>query len=238
VILCLDSGNSRLKVGLGGRGDWRERASLARGDGSGLRALLAQWPRPQRAFGCNVAGADAARGIEGALSESGVALTWVAAAREAAGVRSLYDDPSQLGADRWAALLGARAAHAGACLVVNCGTATTIDVLDAAGVFQGGLILPGLSLMRSSLGSATAQLRPAPGQVTALPRNTDDAIASGCIAATAGAVLRMFAHIAGQATPLCLLCGGAAEALEPHLGLPLRRIDTLVLDGLARFAEG
>ncbi len=114
-----------------------------------------------------------------------------AAAASAGGVVNGYDNPAQLGADRWAALIGARGLHAGPALVVMAGTATTVDCLDAQGVFRGGLILPGLDLMRRSLARNTAGLPEACGGYRVLPTNTDDAIVSGCIAATVGAIERM-----------------------------------------------
>ncbi len=119
------------------------------------------------------------------------------------------------------------------------GTATTIDFLDANGVFRGGLILPGLALMRHSLASGTAGLPLAQGTHHPLPLDTDDAIVSGALEATAGAIERMARHLSadvhGDAAAQqlsCLLSGGAAGALLPHLDLPTRHIEHLVLEGL------
>ena len=152
---------------------------------------------------------------------------------EQCGVKNGYQDPAQLGADRWAGLIGAHRLHEGACLVVNAGTATTIDVLDAGGVFQGGVILPGVYLMRRALAGNTAQLLLTAGEYKALPRNTADAIASGCLLASAAAIERMFVRVSGQSGAVCLLSGGAADSLSPLLDIPLLRIDNLVLEGLA-----
>jgi type III pantothenate kinase len=141
-----------------------------------------------------------------------------------------------LGADRWAALIGARALHHGDCLVVLCGTATTIDLLTADGHFQGGLILPGLAMMRDALASGTADLPAAPGRFAELPRNTFDAIASGAVQATVGAIERMFRQLDAARDPLCLISGGAAGAVPPRLTFAHRAVDSLVLEGLARYA--
>jgi type III pantothenate kinase len=238
MILCLDVGNTRIKAGIGGPGGWHAQAAFDLADIAGLRQQLQLWPRPPRALGCNVAGANAGRDIEASIGELGMAVEWIVPSGEQLGVRNSYERPAQLGADRWAALIGARGLHDGACLVVSCGTATTIDVLDAVGVFQGGLILPGLGLMRSALTAATAQLPAAAGKYVPLPRNTGDAIVSGSIEATAGAIARMFPRIACQSAAICLLSGGDADALAPHLQLPVRRVDYLVLEGLARIAAG
>lgn len=230
MMLCLDCGNTRLKWGLSEHGQWLERGAVALTGIDRLRQVLASLPHPQRAIVCNVAGAAMAKSIAAAVT---MPLLWVTSRAEQCGVKNSYEDPAQLGADRWAALIGARRLHQGDCLVVNAGTATTVDVLDAEGIFQGGLIVPGVHLMRSSLAGNTAQLPLAAGACKTLPRNTADAIASGCLIATAATIERMFAGLAGRSGAVCLLSGGAAAGFAPLLDIPLRRIDNLVLEGLA-----
>ena len=236
ALLCLDRGNTRLKWGLHANGAWLAQGVLA--DVAELPAALAALPRPQRAFACNVAGAAAQAAIEAALARLQLPLAWCRSEAAACGVKNGYAEPAQLGADRWAALVGARALCPAACLVVNAGTATTIDVLDAVGRFRGGLILPGIALMRAALAGNTAQLPGAGGVFRPLPDNTADAIASGCVQATLGAMERMFAPLAAEPAALCLLSGGAAAELTPGLNLPWRMVDNLVLEGLARIGAG
>ena len=118
--------------------------------------------------------------------------------------------------------------------VVSLGTATTADVLDGAGVFQGGVILPGLDLMRSSLARDTAQLPLADGRFDPLPRRTVDAIVSGCLHAQLGAIERMFRLVEAETGAVCLLNGGAAGSLAP-LRTPLRQ---LARPGLRRQIPG
>ena len=147
---------------------------------------------------------------------------------------SRYERPEQLGPDRWAALVAARALHGGPCLVVNAGTATTADVLSEMGEFLGGAILPGVELMRFVLHEHTGRLPIQEGDFRDTPRNTVDAIETGCRHAQAGAVERMH-RIAGR-DALCLVSGGAGEALAKQLPFPCRYVENLVLDGLARIA--
>jgi len=234
TLLCLDCGNTRLKWGLNEHGRWLAQGALPLAEIDQLPSVLATLPRPRRALACNVAGEWAGHAIEVVAATLAVPLLWAGSRTEQCGVKNSYEDPERLGADRWAALVGARAQHRGACLVVNAGTATTIDMLDAVGVFQGGLILPGIDLMRAALAGNTAQLPLAAGEFKALPRNTEDAIVSGCLQATAGAIERMFAQLADQPGAVCLLSGGAAENLAPLLGIPCLGSDNLVLQGLAR----
>jgi type III pantothenate kinase len=233
MILCLDAGNTRLKYGLFDGSAWRGQGALQHDALDELISGLAA--RPTRIVACNVAGDAVRQCIEALAAGLALPLDWLTGTAAACGVRNGYDTPQQLGADRWAALIGARALHSGACVVVMAGTATTIDTLDDSGLFRGGLILPGLSLMRAALARNTADLPDAAGNYRTQPTNTDDAIVSGAIHATLGAIERMRAALAADA--LCLLSGGASVELAPHLDRPHRLIDNLVLEGLARYSR-
>jgi type III pantothenate kinase len=233
MILCLDAGNTRLKFGLRDGPDWALREALDYDDFDSLPRRLPD--APTRIVACNVAGDLARRRIEDLAARMCVTLDWLQSSPLACGVSNGYDTPGQLGADRWAALIGARALHADACLVVMAGTATTIDALDAQGRFRGGLILPGLTMMRSALARNTAGLPDACGYYRQLATNTDDAIVSGALHATLGAIERVRSTLEAGAT--CLLSGGAAVELAPFVVTPCRSIDNLVLEGLARFSR-
>ena len=197
-----------------------------------------RWTDVARDLDCCVAGPAVEAAIEAAFAARGLAVCWVRAESFAHGVCNRYEQPGRLGADRWAALVAARQRATGACLVVCAGTATTIDWLDAAGNFRGGLILPGLHLMFSALERGTAQLPHARGVFRDEPRNTMDAIVSGCLHAQAGAIERMYSRVAAEdPNALCLLTGGTARRLTPHLDIPSRIEATLILDGLRLYAD-
>ncbi|HEX4943372.1 MAG TPA: type III pantothenate kinase, partial [Usitatibacteraceae bacterium] len=163
----------------------------------------------------------------------------IASQREQLGVTSGYRDAAQLGTDRWAALIAAHHAAAVHQLVVNAGTALTVDALRADGFFMGGLIVPGPALMRRSLDGGTAQLRLTEGVFDPFPKSTPDAITTGSLQAAVGAIERMrAAMIAGGFAPQGLvLSGGAAPALAPQLPMPFTLNDNLVLDGLVLIAR-
>lgn len=230
MIVCIDSGNSRIKWGLYEHDAWRERASVAHGELSQLTALVERTPPPRRVMLANVAGETALLALLHALTPWAAVIHEVRSTAAAGGVVNGYANPASLGVDRWCALIGAHGLHAGPCVVVMAGTATTIDTLDADGRFRGGLILPGLELMRRSLARDTAGLPLAAGEYAAYPRRTDDAITTGCLEAQAGAIERAVAR-SGAGT-VCLLSGGAAVAIGEHLGIACRHVDNLVLDGL------
>lgn len=235
MIIAIDAGNSRIKWGVHDGRQWLDHGTMATADIAFLSEAADEWPDKARVVVCNVAGRTVAAQIESLVQAYGKPVFLYATA-ESCGVRSNYDNPVQLGADRWAALIGARARRAAATLVVCAGTATTVDLMGADGVFQGGLILPGFNLMRSALASNTAQLPLAEGVFRTTPCNTLDAIFTGCLHAQLGAIERMFALLADQPEALCLVTGGGAETLVRHLPVPCQRADHLILDGLVRYA--
>ncbi len=236
MIVAIDAGNSRIKWGVHDGAQWRDNGVLATADVAYLTEVTDEWPASAPIVVCNVAGTSVAQALHAQLATRHRQLTFLHASSAAAGIRNGYTCPTQLGADRWAALIGARALHSATCLVVSAGTATTVDWLDADGLFRGGLILPGAALMRAALATGTAQLPLAEGKPSSQPRSTVDAIASGCHFAQLGAIERAFAAIADQPGALCLLTGGSARDLFADLKIPCRLVENLILDGLVRFA--
>lgn len=230
-MLLLDAGNSRLKWALVRDEQWLARGALESVQATALSHALAQHPAPQRVLASNVAGPAVGREIEAACAGWGCKVEFISAQRAQCGVRNGYQEPAQLGSDRWAALIAAWERQHAPCLVVNCGTATTVDALTADGEFSGGLILPGLEMMRRSLAAGTAQLDEVPGSWEAFPRTTANAIYSGAIQATAGAIERQHALL-GVMDAVCLLAGGGAGEVVAHLGVPAVQVDELVLRGL------
>ncbi|MDP2870539.1 type III pantothenate kinase [Methyloversatilis sp.] len=230
--LLIDAGNSRIKWAWSdaGRPGAVSAVDLATFD---VATLAHAWQVATAAHYTCVAGDAVDAAIRRALP-SGCAAHRVFAGPSACGIANLYDQPARLGADRWAALIGARALHAGPLVVATAGTATTIDALDADDRFIGGYILPGLRLMLESLARHTADLPHAAGHAADWPRNTDDAIHNACTDAQAALIERIGEQLGPQAT--VLLSGGAASAIAPRLRCAHQRVDDLVLHGLARLA--
>lgn len=235
MIVCLDSGNTRIKWGVHDGIEWLAQGAVAQADVGQLSRLVAEWPQPEKVVLANVAGAEAGGRIREQLA------AWLPVFHEArsefrrCGVTNLYKYPERLGIDRWCALLGARAQVSAAVVVVMAGTATTIDTLDADGNFLGGVIMPGVGLMLRSLAHGTAALPFAEGEYAANPRCTDDAIVSGVIEAQTGAIERIFSRLADPAA-CCLLSGGYAEQLAGHLVIRHRLTHNLPLEGLRHLA--
>ena len=235
-FLAIDAGNTRIKWGLrGGDGGWLATGAVATLDHDALRA---QWesvgPRPTVAIVSNVAGDAAGAGIASVLAAMAIRIRWHAASATCGDVINGYQQPGRLGPDRWAALIGARARHRGACVVANCGTATTIDALAPSGEFIGGVIAPGVELMRAALATRVPALQGNPGRFVFFPANTADAIASGAVYAAAGAIVgvaRRLEEWTGTA-PRIVLTGGAAVQVAPQLAGTIEIVEHLVLEGL------
>jgi type III pantothenate kinase len=119
-------------------------------------------------------------------------------------------------------------------LVVMVGTAVTVDALDAAGRFLGGLILPGFGLMLRALEMGTAGLKAPTGEAVDFPTNTSDALMSGGSDAIAGAVERVHRRLLARTgqQPALIMTGGAAVKLSPITDLAFETVDTLIFEGL------
>jgi type III pantothenate kinase len=241
MILAIDAGNSRVKWGWHDGQDWTSIATVSLIDFAAssdhVNPFSVTHEDPERIIISNVAGEGAHQLLVNWTSIFDVEPLWLRAETERCGVRNLYERPEQLGPDRWAALIAARALHHGSALVVNAGTATTVDMLSADGRFLGGAILPGVELMRFVLHEHTGRLPLDTGNYRDAPRKTSDAIETGCRHAQAGAVERLYRVLRDlELNPLCIVAGGAGRALVDQLAMPRRYVENLVLDGLAQIA--
>ncbi len=250
AYLLIDIGNTFLKWGTYSRGTPGARALAHERTIASGRVLLEEismvtkeWrrqPLPEAVVISNVAGTAVVNPVLRALEvwPGAPEAHWIVSRAEQCGVKNGYLNPAALGCDRWAALIGARALLGErAALVVVCGTATTMDLLTADGHFLGGGIMPGLGLMVRALHQNTATLPDAQGDYVDYPRQTVDAIASGCMHAQAGAVERLFfLHKRHHPDLRCILSGGAARTLGPRLTIDFAYHEHLVLEGLYQIA--
>jgi len=153
------------------------------------------------------------------------------------GVHNAYQHPEKLGVDRWLALVAVRNHYPIPACIVDCGTAITVDLIDADGKHQGGLISPGLTLMKKSLAEGTEALQFHETNYIAGPANfTEAAIYSGTLSAAVGLIEHVLTK---QSNAMQLiLTGGDAEIIATQLAIkPI--VDTdLVLRGLAIVVEG
>lgn len=242
MILLVDVGNSRLKWACA-EGTRLVETGVAEHAGEGLAGCLeelAKVKKPRRVVVSNVAGEASGAVLTGwTLGRWGLTPELVVARETLCGVRNAYTEPGRLGPDRWAALIGAWSRYRGAACVVDCGTAVTIDVLDGEGTHLGGLILPGIEMMRAALVAGTRGVRPVgEAEVALLARNTAGAVIGGTLYALVAAVDRIAEDVAAETgeSPALVITGGDAKVLLPLLAGPWTHQPELVLQGLAVIA--
>lgn len=153
------------------------------------------------------------------------------------GLRMLYDDPSEVGSDRVADIVATRATYGAPAIVVDLGTTTNFEVIDASGAFAGGIIAPGVELGARSLFQAAARLPMielrAPRQV--IGRNTRAAMQSGVVLGEAARIDGLLDAIMAELScePPVVLTGNGAEVMATLLHHDASVDDTLCLRGLA-----
>jgi len=154
-------------------------------------------------------------------------------------VINAYPDPTQYGVDRWAALLGARTlTHQPVC-IIDAGTAITVDLVGADGRHKGGLIMPGLQMMREALMRGTAGIDQTSGNIRVFADNTADAVSSGTLHMLRAAIIDICssaANVLGNNMKI-IITGGMSEPIVSLAGMPDMQIEpNLVLLGLRAVA--
>lgn len=247
--LLMDVGNSRLKWGVLDSGGIRRTGHIPQQKirNEGLAALTHKLPRDvDTVFASNVAGTSFATRISGVVGmHCECDVHFARTERTACGVTNSYRQPRRMGVDRWVAMIGAWAEFQSPCLVVDAGTAVTIDALDDSGQHLGGQILPGVTLMAEALASSTSDvpntsrrsIKAATG-MEIFANNTGGAVAHGALNAVVGAVerARRVMQDDGLAPALILTGGDASRILKSLSDQPIHR-PHLVLQGLAQLLE-
>lgn len=151
-----------------------------------------------------------------------------------AGVTNSYADPSAMGVDRWCAMVAAFNAVGRSVVVVDAGSALTIDWVDDSGKHRGGYIIPGLNTMYESLVKKTGRVRfnKAVSLSINLGCSTDEAVNSGVASAMLGAVKVAIERAEAESQVAVMLTGGDACALSSVFPEQCVLHDTLVMDGL------
>lgn len=239
AILECDVGNTRCK--------WRvlsEEKILRSGQFVHRQGFddLVLTPKVDRARVVSVASPNVLERLTRRLREAGLKVEIATSNAVACGVVNGYEVPSRLGVDRWLAIIAGYKQVQKPVLIVDAGTALTVDFVDAAGLHLGGYILPGATLMRSSLLSSTEGVRfdmSQREQSLGWGRNTCVAVDAGVLAAQVGVVV-VAAYEANRQLGrdfAILLTGGDAEIIKTHLpndiGHKVELVPGLVLDGLA-----
>ena len=247
--LLLDVGNTRIKWGMfdGGRIYKTGHIAQSKVREQGLGVLTSRLPHSAEVvFASNVAGPTFATRLSGVVGvHCDCDVHFARSEREACGVRNAYRQPRRMGVDRWVAMIGAWAEFKSSCVVVDAGTAVTIDAIDGDGQHLGGEIYPGVVLMTEALAASTNDIPAVSGRIPAAASgldifgdSTSKAVQAGCWNAIVGAVDRAIKTLRSNAyRPKLILTGGDASRMLTALGTePLHR-PNLVLQGLVRMLE-
>jgi type III pantothenate kinase len=246
-MLLIDVGNSRIKWATVRNGLWLQQGHVAIDQ---VKCLAQQWQglSPSQVVGCCVAGQAVMNELETLVQLSfALSIAWLRVTSTCCGVLNHYKNSGQngeydttLGTDRWAALIAVHHRYSGHRVVVNVGTAMTVDALTAKGEFLGGMILPGIRLMQVALNTHTARLPYAAGQYDPFPKTTNDAIYTGILTAlssTIDTLAKRLIEYCGSLDVQCIISGGDAELVSPYLSYPYQVVDELVLQGLTIIAQ-
>jgi type III pantothenate kinase len=252
--LVADVGNSRIKWGLCADGRVEKMASLPPDDPDGWRARLVKWqvdgPKRWLVAGVQPATCDC---LAEWLRESGHEVSLLGSARQLP-LQVALEQPEQVGIDRLLTALAAndRVKRRVSRLIVDAGSAVTVDWVDELGVFRGGAIFPGCHLMAKALHDYTALLPlvkidwtnpPLPGESTLA------AIKAGVFWAAAGGIKALVRRLAASTRmasraaafpepPTVFLTGGDAKLLAPVLDTDTILWPEMTLEGIRIAAEG
>lgn len=241
--LLLDIGNSRMKWVQQSPDDWQGGAIDIDQDSLAveLDRHWSSWKRPEKLVVSSVAANDINQ-----ILRQWVSLHWAIEAHfvtsppEQFGLANRYEDPAQLGCDRWLAMLAAMQISAPPLCVIACGTAVTLDVINKDREFCGGLIFPGLHLLRQGLVTGTAAIGTIETKVSEVPAlNTAQGAGSGTLLGLVGAI-RFIMDVYEQkfgSNMVFMITGGDAELIQSHLQRDCIVEPELTLKGLALLAQ-
>lgn len=248
----IEAGNTRIKWQIGPKGEakalaWNEKSKWAQ-----QLALSAAQSRPvSRIVIASVAPEPLRYWLAETLAAhyAEVPVQWIKSRARCCGVKLAYPDVSQFGVDRFCALIAARHRCPNqAVVVINAGTAVTIDYMASSGQHEGGLIMPSLAAMKAGLNQLAPNLSNCwggkPSAVRAeigwLATNTADALQLGSrwmlVSALSQTLQAIYEHVAPS--PLAVIVGGGDAAdLQSMLGPVAQVVEHLALEGVKILAR-
>ncbi len=242
MILLADVGNSRIKWVTYEDGIFIQDGLFHYRSQEWIDSASHQWinlPRPARVLIVSVAGPEASSALTKWIMKNwAIEAEFVTATATACGVKNAYAEPGRLGADRWVAMIAARALTQQTCYVVDCGTALTIDAIAANGQHLGGVIVPGIQLMRQALYRETQQILSEQGEFCLFGKSTRDCVWGGTIYAVAATIDGITDRMMATVGPgIRFLTGGGAEMISAYLLGKFQLQPNLVFYGLRLIAE-
>lgn len=243
LILVVDVGNSFVKWGINNGHHWLVKQQV---DYIEIETLVKQWKKYANidyVVASSVSNQLITRQLNAIFTAFNYKTHWIVSRSYQCGIKNNYKFHQQLGSDRWAAMIAAWNKFHNSCVVVNVGTAMTVDVISSEGLFLGGYIVPGPFLQLQSLATST-QIQISVDAVVSnpeiFPTTTSTAMHNGifiALSAMIEKVIQLFYKHQGYHPQNCVLSGGGARFIRDHIDFPVTEIDNLVLEGLVVIAH-
>ncbi len=238
MILEVDAGNTRIKWRLLGGNGGVVQSSEAVKSCYELSDIATEHEKLDHIRVSSVRGEAFGQALSAwAQQRWGLAAEFALSKKCCAGVNNSYSNVSAMGVDRWLGMLAAYNDAMSACCIINCGTAITLDIVDASGQHVGGYIVPGFNTMRVALLRHTKEiglqehaqwLSPKPGH------NTEQAVNNGILAMVLGFVANTQALCGLSSAQLQrYVTGGDGQLISQFIETPHQLVPDLVLNGLA-----
>lgn len=241
--LLLDAGNTRTKWAIADSNSDQllDRGAFDRGAHVSSIAQLSHFDIDSAWVSCVASEHVLADLKQGVKEHFSLSLNEAIVEQEATGMLNNYADLARLGVDRWVAALGARSIYPqGALIVVDAGTAVTIDLVSSDNRFEGGVILPGFVTMHDALLGRTAGIRSEFHQVTSvIGRNTSECVNAGAQFGLIGAIEKVVSEMgksailnADDGEPQILVMGGDAKAIIDGTSMKVELQSDMIFNGL------
>jgi type III pantothenate kinase len=171
--------------------------------------------------------------------DKGIEVSWVKTPSRGLGIQVGYDEPEQLGVDRFLAMAAAYDMCKRDCVVIDAGSAVTMDAVDVQGNHLGGVIIPGQKMMREALGMSPGISSVAGSDAGVFGKRTADGVTSGCLNAVQGGIRAILSQMKAELddSVVVFATGGDASLVVESVGKEVRLCQNLVLDGLRLFAD-
>lgn len=237
-MLLIDVGNSRLKWAVNDGESYTRQGAEFYKQTDLNRCCEIQFSaiaKEESVYISCVAGAEVKNTIAAWFNANwGVMVNFVMTRDQCLGLKNGYSKMQSLGVDRWYAMLGAWVKYKTGFCLIDCGTAVTLDVVDSQGQHLGGLIMPGLELMRSSLANNTDAINTVEGKVVTLAGSTEDGVASGSYWLLAAGVESLFIQYQSEISTdlVCVVTGGNGKQIADGFKCQYCYEPDLVLDGM------
>jgi type III pantothenate kinase len=233
MILCIDAGNSRVKWRLTDSGKMlAQGAQLTSEVVEGKNIDFSDIKSLHEVRIASVAGEKIVEQLQQQMHQQFSVPVRLAAVSATLGELSCaYEDPQTLGVDRWLAIAAAHRQYQEPVMVIDAGSAITIDIVGPGGQHVGGYIAPGLRLMHDALWDNTSDVRVVGSGAEQLwlpGKNTQQAVNKGCLLAAVSTI----ESLASQFPVRIVITGGDAKILMQAISLNAESHSNLVLDGM------